>query len=267
VEALMKEAAGGDNLAVGWLKPGQTGSVPSEVVPGSVLSPFVPGGNSTPTGNPDLTVTDINWSPANPVSGQTVTFSATVKNNGGATSAGTIVGVAFIVNGSVVNWSDTHTSSLAGGASITLTANGGPSGVGTWTAGGSGNYTVLAYVDDINRFPNETNESNNQYSETMTVSGSETTNESKDNLDLNSFVVYPIPVSGKSMSIKYNSPNKTKADIKITNLAGVTMVSKSVGLAAGDNNITLDTKNLSSGSYIVSMVANKVRVNKIVVIN
>jgi xyloglucan-specific exo-beta-1,4-glucanase len=38
VEALLKEAGGYDNLAVGWLKPGQTGTVPSEVVPGSVLS-------------------------------------------------------------------------------------------------------------------------------------------------------------------------------------------------------------------------------------
>ncbi len=32
---------GGDNLAVGWLKPGQTGTVPSEVIPGSVLSNYV----------------------------------------------------------------------------------------------------------------------------------------------------------------------------------------------------------------------------------
>jgi hypothetical protein len=40
IEALMVEAYGGDCLAVGWLKPGQTGSAPSEVIPGSVLSPL-----------------------------------------------------------------------------------------------------------------------------------------------------------------------------------------------------------------------------------
>jgi len=40
IEALMTEATGYDNLAVGWLKPGQTGSEPSEVIPGSVLSPL-----------------------------------------------------------------------------------------------------------------------------------------------------------------------------------------------------------------------------------
>ena len=40
VEALQKEGGGGDNLAVGWAKPGQATSAPSEVIPGSVLSLF-----------------------------------------------------------------------------------------------------------------------------------------------------------------------------------------------------------------------------------
>jgi uncharacterized protein YjdB/agmatine/peptidylarginine deiminase len=39
VEALMKHGSGTDNLAVGWLKPGQYGTSPSQVIPGSVLSP------------------------------------------------------------------------------------------------------------------------------------------------------------------------------------------------------------------------------------
>jgi len=40
-EVLHKAGAGsGDNVAVGWLRPGQSGSVPSEVVPGYVLSPW-----------------------------------------------------------------------------------------------------------------------------------------------------------------------------------------------------------------------------------
>ena len=39
VEALMKEAGGGDNLAVGWAKPGESTNAPSQVIPGSVLSP------------------------------------------------------------------------------------------------------------------------------------------------------------------------------------------------------------------------------------
>ena len=35
VEALQKEGGGGDNLAVGWAKPGESTSAPSEVIPGS----------------------------------------------------------------------------------------------------------------------------------------------------------------------------------------------------------------------------------------
>jgi hypothetical protein len=45
IEALQKEQTGGDNLAVGWAKPGQNTTAPSEVIPGSVLSPWT-GGNS-----------------------------------------------------------------------------------------------------------------------------------------------------------------------------------------------------------------------------
>jgi len=47
IEALMKEGNGGDNLAVGWLKPGQSGSVPSEVIPGAQLAAYEP--PSTPS--------------------------------------------------------------------------------------------------------------------------------------------------------------------------------------------------------------------------
>ncbi|NCU06132.1 MAG: hypothetical protein GXC73_19415, partial [Chitinophagaceae bacterium] len=38
IEALMKESTGNDNLSVGWAKPGQSTSAPSEIVPGSSLS-------------------------------------------------------------------------------------------------------------------------------------------------------------------------------------------------------------------------------------
>ena len=37
VEALMKEGTGSDNLSVGWAKPGQPTSAPSEVIPGTYL--------------------------------------------------------------------------------------------------------------------------------------------------------------------------------------------------------------------------------------
>ena len=49
-EVLHKAGAGtGDNLAIGWSKPGQAITAPSEVVPGYVLTPYVaPAAGSTP---------------------------------------------------------------------------------------------------------------------------------------------------------------------------------------------------------------------------
>ena len=48
VEALMKEASGGDNLAVGWRKPSDgNGTSPVSVIPGSALKPYTGGGSTT----------------------------------------------------------------------------------------------------------------------------------------------------------------------------------------------------------------------------
>jgi hypothetical protein len=119
-------------------------------------------------GLPDLVVTAVNWSPANIAAGQPATFSATVKNQGsGATPAGVIIGVSFSVDGTQVNWSDTDTTSLAAGASVTLTANSGPSGSATWTTT-AGLHSVQAWVDDVNRMA-ESNESNNQLSVSLPI--------------------------------------------------------------------------------------------------
>ena len=127
-----------------------------------------PNGIVSPT--PDLIVSDITWTPANPVTGNAVTFSAVVRNQGtAATPAGTIIGVAFSVDGNVVSWSDNSTASLGAGQSRTVTANGGPTGA-TWSAT-TGTHTILAHVDDINRMV-EGNETNNTRSETINVSTS-----------------------------------------------------------------------------------------------
>jgi hypothetical protein len=52
VEALQKEARGGDNLAVGWRRPGDAaGDEPAEVIPGAQLAPF-DGGAPAPAPTP-----------------------------------------------------------------------------------------------------------------------------------------------------------------------------------------------------------------------
>ena len=124
---------------------------------------------STPfTVGSDLVVTQVSYSPTSASAGAAMTFSATVKNAGSqATPPGTITGVSFNVDGTQVSWSDTFTQSLAPGASVTLTSNGGPQGRSTWTAT-SGAHTVQAWVDDVNRIA-EGNENNNKLQSPLTV--------------------------------------------------------------------------------------------------
>ncbi|HEY3668339.1 MAG TPA: CARDB domain-containing protein [Polyangiaceae bacterium] len=116
----------------------------------------------------DALVTKVSWSPANPAPGQATTFSATITNFGNTTKpAGIINGVAFRVDGNLMNWSDTNTAALAPGQSITVTANSGPSGIATWNAS-SGAHSIEAWVDDVNRFA-ETNENNNKLTAPLAV--------------------------------------------------------------------------------------------------
>jgi hypothetical protein len=66
------------------------------------------GGTTPPPALADLVITNVSWTPANPIGGNEVTFSATIRNQGtAATPAGTKMGVAYFVNGTQVNWSDT----------------------------------------------------------------------------------------------------------------------------------------------------------------
>ena len=117
---------------------------------------------------PDLVVTSLSWAPAAPAAGSATRFTAVIKNQGSAaTPAGVVHGVGFLVDGSNVSFSDNDTSSLAPGASITLSANASNAGPATWPAA-RGKHTVKAWVDDRNRIA-ESNESNNTLSKTLNV--------------------------------------------------------------------------------------------------
>jgi len=126
------------------------------------VSGVAPTPTPTPSGKPDLVVTDISWEPANPATGSAVTLKATIKNQGDApTPAGVKHGVLFTFDDGAAGpgvWSDVHTTSLAPGASVSVTANGGSAGA-TWKAV-AGTHTVKAHVDDVNRIAEE-NETNN----------------------------------------------------------------------------------------------------------
>ena len=118
---------------------------------------------------PDLVVTAITWQPKSPQANDAVTFSATIKNAGGsATPQGTILGVRFSIDGTVVAWSDSEKSALVAGDSVTVAANGGPAG-STWKAT-KGTVSVEALVDDVDRIK-EADETNNALAVSLTVGG------------------------------------------------------------------------------------------------
>ncbi len=112
------------------------------------------------TGLPDLVVTSVNWSPTVLFNGSHTVFTATVLNQGSAAlTTSSLLGVGFNLDGAAtVSWYSGNIS-LAPGASIVLTANGGPAGVNYWTATG-GRHTIIATVDDVNRIA-ESIEDNN----------------------------------------------------------------------------------------------------------
>ncbi len=118
--------------------------------PGSGGTPSPP----PPSGQPDVIVTSLDY--ANGV------FTSVVKNQGaGATPSGVSIGVAYRVDGVYRTWGSVP-GPLAPGASITVGTNGGNYFVPT------GSHTIMAFVDDVNRFA-ESDEGNNKLSQSITV--------------------------------------------------------------------------------------------------
>lgn len=101
-------------------------------------------------------------------SGNAIVFRAELKNTGAApTPAGTIHGVSFWVGGTQISWSDTHTAAVAPGESVTVTANGGPSGTAEWVPNAT-SFAVEAWVDDVKRMV-ESDETDNRLTQTLTA--------------------------------------------------------------------------------------------------
>lgn len=135
-------------------------------------------------GSVDLVITNITTTPTSPTVGSNVKFIATVKNQGTiASPANTIMGVVFSVDGVSTSCTDSHTSSIPAGSTVTLTAGNTSSATNNWCnntlSGGQvspnwvatvGTHTIEALVDDINRIA-ESNETNNTYSKPITIAG------------------------------------------------------------------------------------------------
>lgn len=103
-----------------------------------------------PVLRPDTIVAAVGLGQGSPVAGDRLTFEATVRNIGNA-GTGTTVGVAFQVDGQQVTFGTS--GPLSPGASTVIKA------VTPWAAA-AGHHRLTAVVDDVNRFP-EISEENN----------------------------------------------------------------------------------------------------------
>ncbi|MFI7275132.1 CARDB domain-containing protein [Streptomyces sp. NPDC049879] len=112
-----------------------------------------------PAPNPDLTVTDLTWTPAAPVETDAVRISATVRNAGSAASPATTVNVSL---GGVVVGS-APVGALAAGASSTVTVDAGRRP--------QGSYTVSALVDPTDTVVEQNNDNNSRTAATQLVVG------------------------------------------------------------------------------------------------
>ncbi|MBN2098110.1 MAG: SCP2 sterol-binding domain-containing protein [Dehalococcoidia bacterium] len=98
------------------------------------------------TGQPDLVIQDVSWSPSEPTAGEEVVFNVTIKNRGGGGSDSSTV--SFYVDGSPKK--SERTDSVGGGRTTTLTF--------TWVAQrGSPKIRVVADPDNAITEIDETN--------------------------------------------------------------------------------------------------------------
>ncbi len=108
------------------------------------------GTTSPPQKTADTIVTSVGFNKADLITGNALTFQAVVHNIGGA-STGDSVGVAFLVDGQYITFG--LSGPLEAGGSRKINA------VSAWPAT-EGDHTLTAVVDDINRYP-ELSEDNN----------------------------------------------------------------------------------------------------------
>ncbi|MGA5065497.1 CARDB domain-containing protein [Streptomyces exfoliatus] len=128
--------------------------------PGAQVAEFQVVGTAAP--GPDLTVTDLTWSPSAPSETDAVTVGATVRNAGTAAAAATTVEVS--VEGAVAG--SAQVGALAAGASATVPVTVGKRPMGS--------YTVSAVVDPTDTVPEQDNGNNSRTAATKLVVGQST---------------------------------------------------------------------------------------------
>jgi hypothetical protein len=153
----------------------------------------------------------VSWHNTSVLEGSNVLFRATIRNQGTvATPVNAPIRVDFRADNQLVSWSDSYTSSLARGATITIQADNGPDGNALWDDVAPGNWSIQAAVDSSDRIP-ESNETNNTFRASLLVESSTSGN------------LYAVTLT----------PNLTDATTREANRAAIANAIATVGAAGG----------------------------------
>ncbi|MFC9842173.1 discoidin domain-containing protein [Streptomyces sp. NPDC127595] len=171
-----------------------------------------------PVSSSDLVASPVSWSPSSPGEGDTVTFSATLKNQGTVATAAGSHGITLTVldaSGATVK---TLTGAYSGAIAAGATAA--PVNLGTWTAG-NGKFTVKTVIDpDANEL--EVKRANNTSSQSLFVGRGAS-------MPFDNYEAEDGTVGGGAQTV---GPNRTVGDI--------------AGEASGRKAVTLN----STGNYV-----------------
>ncbi len=189
--------------------------------PGGQVAEFQVFGTAAP--NPDLVVTSVDWTPANPTETTPITLSATVKNNG--TAAAPASSLNFLLGGSVAGTA--AVGALAAGASATVTANAGTRA--------QGNYTVAAVADPTNAVV-EQNDTNNTLQASTELQVAQAAGPDLQVTGITSNPANPAPGAQVSFTVAVNNRGTSaSAATTVTRLAvgGTTLNTNTASIAAG----------------------------------
>lgn len=188
--------------------------------PGGQVADFQVFGTAAP--NPDLVVTAVNWTPANPTETTPITLQATVKNNG--TAAAPATSLNFLLGGSTAGTASV--GALAAGASTTVSATAGTRA--------QGNYTVAAVADPANAVV-EQNDSNNTLQSPTPLTVGQAAGPDLQITNITSTPANPAPGTQVSFTVAVNNRGTTASAAGVTRLAigSTTLNTNTATIAAG----------------------------------
>jgi Secretion system C-terminal sorting domain len=74
--------------------------------------------------------------------------------------------------------------------------------------------------------------------------------------DSSKFRIFPVPASGV-VNLIHNADGNGNGDLSVINMVGSVLMVKPVGIAAGQNNYSLDVSKLPSGVYLIKLFNGK----------